>query len=163
MNIKFLVASFVIFLALLAGTRNVDAKPSVPYNYISFYTDEGFHKRHVFYINDIYGGTWIITFRFLNGEPEDPLAFPEIWGPNRKIINNEDLLDESSFQLMNKQLRILEESISRIKIYNVNGMLLFESNGFNTTNIDLSRMQDKLLILYIENKNYFETFKIFNK
>lgn len=163
MKFKILVTSFVIILALIVGTREIEAKPSVPYNYISFYTSEGFHERHVFYINDIYGRAWIITFRLLNGEPEDPLAFPEIWGPDYKMANNDAKFNESSFELLNEQLTILDGNISRIKIYNVNGMLLYESNSFSTNSVDLSRIEDKIFILYLENKDYFKTFKLFNK
>ena len=79
------------------------------------------------------------------------------------MVKNDAKFNEISYELLNKQLTILDESISWIKIYNVNGMLLYESNSFSTNSLDLSRIEDKLFILYLENKDYFKTFKLFNK
>ena len=79
------------------------------------------------------------------------------------MVKNDAKFNELSYELLNKQLTILDESISWIKIYNVNGMLLYESNSFSTNSLDLSRIEDKLFILYLENKDYFKTFKLFNK
>ncbi len=161
MKIKNLVASLVIVAAFIGGAKELDAKPTVPYNYIKFFTSEGVHERHVFYIEDIYGQTWIYTFRLLNGLPEDPAL--EIFPPwhGGKIANDDSLNLNVHLELIENQLIFNSDKVKNIKIYSINGELLFDSKITIANTIDISKINEKLLIVRLENNGYFETFKIF--
>lgn len=160
MKFKLLLAAIIIAISFMAFPQKAEAIPSVSLNYRSFFSDDGHHEIFTFSWWDIGGIRRIISFRFINGGADYP--FVETNLPGFKSVNDDFRLNEINAYIADKKLYFNSEDNVDLRIYNINGELMYEKNNLNSEIIDFNNFANQLLLLKISNDNFNETKKLIN-
>lgn len=157
MKLKLFVVS-LIFLGSLSIPKKAEAVAPFEFTYRQFSATEGLYQIYIFSWYGLDGKHRVLSIRYLNGLPDTPPW--EYSGPLEKRILEEDVNPEQFVKILDNHLATDYASSYEIKIYNINGELLFESKDINKLNLNLNDIKERFLLIQFKTQNFINIQKI---